>query len=154
MMFHVSSYGVFDNFIFSHSNTNYFMETFLDNTLIKIWVNVGTREALHKAEALLRDMKVADSVSLVTLIHGWSKTRFPEAASRAKSLFDELLQLPPSLQRRGFSITTVCNSVMSSIGGFSMEIIVPNRTKHLSFVYLMHTARQEFLTLKNVAMLF
>jgi hypothetical protein len=102
----------------------------LDNTLIKIWVNVGTREALQKAEALLRGMKAADSVSLVTLIHGWSKTRFPEAGSRAKDLFDEVLQLPPSLQRRDFSITTVCNSVMSSIARLG-EADCPRRVESL-----------------------
>jgi hypothetical protein len=75
-------------------------------------------------------MKTADSVSLVTLIHGWSKTRFPEAGSRAKNLFDELLQLPPSLQRRSFSITTVCNSVMSSIARFG-EADSPRRVESL-----------------------
>jgi PPR repeat family len=86
-----------------------------DNTLIKIWVNVENKEALQKAESLLRDMSRPDSISYSTLIHGWSKLRFPGAGSRARDLFDELLQLPPSLQRRDFSITTVCNSVMSSI---------------------------------------
>ncbi|KAG7354972.1 PPR: pentatricopeptide repeat domain containing protein [Nitzschia inconspicua] len=87
---------------------------FTYNTMIKIWVNVDTRDSLQKAESLLREMKNPDSISYSTLIHGWSKLRFPGAGSRAKELFDELLQLPPSLQRRDFNITTVCNSVMSS----------------------------------------
>jgi hypothetical protein len=124
------SYDFIGNPIFKNSKPLLLRDKYLDNTLINIWVNVGTRESLQKAEALLRDLKSVDSVSLVTLIHGWSKTRLPEAGSRAKNLFDELLQLPPSLQRRTFSITTVCNSVMSCIARFG-EVDCPKKVESL-----------------------
>ncbi|VEU36011.1 unnamed protein product [Pseudo-nitzschia multistriata] len=84
------------------------------NTLISIWVNVGTREALIKAEDLFSQIRHPDSVTYSTLIHGWSKTRFPEASSKAQKLFKDVLRLPPSQQQRNFSITKLCNSVISA----------------------------------------
>uniref|UniRef100_A0A7S4ERC5 Pentacotripeptide-repeat region of PRORP domain-containing protein n=1 Tax=Pseudo-nitzschia australis TaxID=44445 RepID=A0A7S4ERC5_9STRA len=84
------------------------------NTLINIWVNVGTRDALIKAEDLFSQIRYPDSVTYSTLIHGWSKTRLPEAGSKAQNLFKDVLRLPPSRQRRNFSITKLCNSVISA----------------------------------------
>jgi len=85
-----------------------------DNTLISIWANVGSRDAMYKAEDLLRQIRHPDSVSYSTLIHGWSKTQFPEAGSRARKLFNEVLRLPSSRHRGKFSPTILCNSVISA----------------------------------------
>jgi pentatricopeptide repeat protein len=93
------------------------------NTMISIWAALGTREGLHKATEFLRVMQdqrvLPDSVSFVSLIHGWSKAnrqqgRLPEAGYRAEQLLFELEQLPPSRVIKGFSRTKVYNSVMTS----------------------------------------
>lgn len=84
------------------------------NTLISIWVNVGTRDALNKADDLLSQIRYPDSVSYSTLIHGWSKTRFREAGSRARKLFNEVLRLPSNRLRGNFSMTILCNSVITA----------------------------------------
>ncbi|KAL3908613.1 MAG: hypothetical protein SGILL_008419, partial [Bacillariaceae sp.] len=84
------------------------------NTLMNIWANVKTRDAMQIAEELLRAAQQPDSFSYSTMIHGWSKTRVPEAGQRAHGFFNELLDLPPSRQRRNFSITTLGNSVIST----------------------------------------
>ncbi|KAL3918893.1 MAG: hypothetical protein SGILL_004028, partial [Bacillariaceae sp.] len=84
------------------------------NTLISIWTNVKTRDALQKAEDFFREAPQADSFSYSTIIHGWSRTRLPEAGQRAHLFFDEMLDLPPSRQRRNFSITTLANAVISA----------------------------------------
>ncbi len=85
-----------------------------DNTLMNIWVNVGTRDAMRRAEDVLRQIRYPNSVSYSTLIHGWSKTRFPEAGSRAQKLFKEVLKLPSSRIREGFNTAILCNSVISA----------------------------------------
>ena len=69
---------------------------------------------MKKAEELLGQIRYPDSVSYTTLTHGWSKTRFPEAASRAQNLFTAALKLPPSRRRGKFSTTKLCNSVISA----------------------------------------
>jgi len=84
------------------------------NTIINIWVNVGTRDAMVRAEDLFSQIRYPDSVTYSTLIHGWSKTRLPGAASKAQKLFKDVLRLPPSRQRSNFSITKLCNSVISA----------------------------------------
>ena len=100
-----------------------------DNTLISIWVNVGTRDALNRAEDIFSQIRYPDSVSYSTLIHGWSKTRFPEAGPKAQKLFKEVLRLPPSRQRRNFSITKLCNSAISAYK--SGDEIAPERVDSL-----------------------
>jgi pentatricopeptide repeat protein len=84
------------------------------NTLINIWANVKTRDALLKAEGLFQEAPQPDSFSYSSMIHGWSRTRLPEACNRAHGYFNELLDLPPSRQRKNFSITTLANSVISA----------------------------------------
>ena len=84
------------------------------NTMINIWVNVGTRDAMKKAESFLRQIRYPDTVSYATLIHGWSKTRFPEAGTRAEKLYNEVLKLPSSRHRFHYSTSFLCNSVISA----------------------------------------
>ena len=93
---------------------NLLLNVYKDNTLIGIWVNIGTRSALKRAECLLKEIQYPDSVSYSTLIHGWSKTRLPEAGSRAQELFKEVLRLPSNRKRNNFSLTILCNSVISA----------------------------------------
>ena len=97
---------------------------FADNTLISIWANVGTREALNMAANLFQQMcedhtNPPDSVTYTTLIHGWARgvrhlARLPEAGYRAEQLLQQLEQLPPNRQRKNFSATTVYNSVITA----------------------------------------
>jgi hypothetical protein len=96
----------------------------IDNTLISIWANVGTREALYVAANLFQRMcedpqNLPDSVTYTTLIHGWATgcrhlARFPEAGYRTEQLLQELEELPPSRLRSDFSATTVYNSVITA----------------------------------------
>lgn len=60
-----------------------------------------------------------DSVTYTTLIHGWSRgvrnlARLPEAGYRAEQLLQQLEQLPPNRQRKGFSHTKCYNSVITA----------------------------------------
>jgi Pentatricopeptide repeat domain len=102
----------------------------VDNTMIAIWANVGTRDALKRAENLLGEVRYPDSISLATLIHGWSRTRFAEAGYRAQELFNQLLQLPPSRQKKSSNITTLCNSVIVAFAK-SGESTAPQRAESL-----------------------
>lgn len=103
---------------------------FEDNTLLNMWTIVGSREALQQAENLLREVKYPDSISLSTLIHGWARSRLPEAGFRAQALFNELLQLPPSRKKKNFNVTTLCNSVISAFVK-SGEQTAPERAESL-----------------------
>jgi hypothetical protein len=100
----------------------------LDNTLIKIWMNVGTQEALQYAESILHNIRYPDSLSFLTLIHGWSRTRLPEAGYRAHDLFKERLQLPPN---RDFNITILCNSVISVFAKSGEQNVPPQQVESL-----------------------
>ena len=90
-----------------------------------IWTLLGTRTGLQKATELLHEMQhdpkqqvLPDSVSYVTLIHGWSlastKQRLLDAGYKAEQLLRDLEQLPPGRQRQYFSRTNTYNSVMTA----------------------------------------
>ncbi len=120
---HVSRPVVLTRFCNIHSLLIY-DPTRVDNTLISIWVTVGTREALNMAATFFQKMcedpqNHPDSFTYTTLIHGWSRgmrhfARFPEAGYRAEQLLQQLEQLPPSRQRKDFSPTKVYNSVITA----------------------------------------
>jgi hypothetical protein len=95
-----------------------------------MWATVGSREALQEAENLLREVRYPDSISLSILIHGWARSRLPEAGYRAQALFNELLQLPPSRRKSNFRITTLCNCVISAFVK-SGELTAPERAESL-----------------------